>query len=82
MTRTEAAPTIFVTNVPGRLPLEAVEELMRQEPGFRSFRSVRRMCFCDFEDVRSATDAMRKYQGHKFTRAFFTSPPTPTTCGG
>lgn len=65
MTKTEAKRTLFVTNIPSGCELSEVEKIFCERTGFVSFRSVRRMCFVDFEQVSHATAAMRELQGHK-----------------
>jgi len=65
VTRTDAAPTLFVTNL-HHDAVEAIRLLMEREEGFVSFRTVRQMCFVDFESIIAANRVMRKYQGHIF----------------
>jgi hypothetical protein len=66
VTRTKATSTLFITAIPSSISVGRVEELFEKEPGFFAFRTVRQMVFVDFQSVVQATNAMRKYQGHKF----------------
>jgi len=42
----------------------AMERLFSACTGYLGCRAVRGMCFVDFEDIRCATNAMLKFQGH------------------
>jgi hypothetical protein len=65
--------------LPKNTEARTVESLFRTEPGFVGFRTVRHMCFVDFENERQSTAAMRKYQGYTFGGATNVSalPPHP-----
>lgn len=65
-TRTAANSTLFVANIAPPVSMAQVEELFQREPGFFSFRTVRRMAFVDFSTVPHANLAMRKHQHHHF----------------
>ena len=64
--------------IPASVKFEDVEALFKGELGFVSFRTVRRMCFVDFQNERQATTAMRKYQGHTFGDRVPVSGRVPT----
>ena len=70
-TRTKANSTLFVAfrdyqpAVPASERASTAEGLFSAVPGYIGVRQVRAMCFVDFEDVKSATAAMMKYQGHR-----------------
>lgn len=65
-TRTTANSTLFVANIAPPVSLKQVEDLFAKEPGFFSFRTVRRMAFVDFQTIQHANIAMRKLQHHVF----------------
>ena len=69
VTRTKPSTTLFVTNVPGDVSMLRVEALFKPHNGFVAFRTVRRMCFVDFDSIHAATASMRLVQGHRFSEA-------------
>ena len=70
-TRTKANSTLFVAfrdvepPVPPEQRAPMAESMFSAIPGYIGVRQVRAMCFVDFEDIRSATAGMMKFQGHK-----------------
>lgn len=62
-TRTKANSTLFVRNAPSAV---AAEGLFGGMPGYIGVRQVRRMLFVDFVDVKAATNAMVRFQGHRW----------------
>ena len=69
-TRTKANSTLFLAfrdvqpPVPPEQRAPMTEAMFSVVPGYIGVRQVRAMCFVDFEDIKSATAAMMKYQGH------------------
>ena len=70
-TRTKANSTLFVAFRDFKPPVAAgdrastAEGIFSAVPGYIGVRQVRAMCFVDFEDIKSATAAMIKFQGHR-----------------
>ena len=69
-TKTKANTTLFVAfrdatvNVPADERASICERLFSECAGYIGIRQVRGMCFVDFEDIKSSTNAMMKNQGH------------------
>ena len=70
-TTTRANSTLFVAFRDATVKTKAderaakIERLFAESPGYIGVRQVRAMCFVDFEDIKSATAAMMKHQGHE-----------------
>ena len=70
-TRTLANSTLFVAfrdykpSVPSDQRAAVAEGIFSAMAGYIGVRQVRAMCFIDFEDIKSATAAMVKFQGHQ-----------------
>ncbi len=65
-TRTKPNSTLFISFGAAAPPKQGrdalVEELFSSVPGYVGVRQVRHLCFVDYEDIKSATSAMMKYQ--------------------
>jgi hypothetical protein len=64
-TKTNASPTLFVTNIPNGVGAAEIEAVFRSDPGFQRIRTVRRMVFVDYNGDQFATSAMQRHQNTK-----------------
>ena len=64
-TRTKANSTLFVRNLPSASRAVTAEELFGGMPGYRGVRVVRSITFVDFDSIKTATNAMIRFQGHR-----------------
>ena len=65
-TKTRANSTLFLRNLGAKEERAATaERIFRDCPGYLGVRSVRTMTFVDFDSIKSSTNAMLRYQGHR-----------------
>ena len=67
--RVHTSRTLFLAQIPANISVSDLESLFRQAPGYVTARRVRSMGFIDFESKQQATDALGRFQGHRFPGA-------------
>jgi len=66
---THTSRTLFIAQVPHSVSVADLESLFKPLDGFIAARRVRGMGFIDFDTKQQATNAIGRYQGHKFAGA-------------